>query len=109
MSLSGIVGNLKLLVVFSPTDDAGKIETKNILYRFLDEWKLRPAFDQNKIAFSCDGALYPFVHEMYTENALYPDVTICFPHNFNNIGKRTLFENLTRHWPNGPEKINVSI
>ena len=95
-------------VHFRPTDDAKKEYTKNILYRFLDEWNLKPAFMQNKISMSVDGALYPHVREMYTDNNLYPAVTICFPHNFGRVSKRTLDNNLKRHWPEGPEKINVS-
>ena len=55
-----------------------------------------------------DGALYGDVVEMFKENALYPAVTICLPHNFGNLSKRTLDNNLKRHWAEGPEKINVS-
>ena len=93
---------------FSPTNDGKRSTTKNFLYKFLDEYNLRASFDQNKISFSVDGALYGDIVEMFTENGLYPAVTICLPHNFGRISKRTLDERLHDHWPEGPQKINVS-
>ena len=92
---------------FSPTNDATKVITIEFLTNFLHEWGLFKAFEENKITFSVDGALYTTARDLYLKNNLIPRVNICVPHNFGNTSKRSLDENLKTYWPEGPSKIQV--
>ena len=97
-----------ILLGYLPTNDGSDNETKRLLYNFLDEWGLTDAFLQNKIAFAVDGALYSAVNKMFIEKNLQPLVSICQPHSFGNMAKRTLDQNLTAYWPEGKQEIEVN-
>ena len=96
-----------ILLQYLPTNDATDAETKKYLSNFLEDWGLQDAFKQNKIAFAVDGALYTATTKLFTDDNLEPLVSICQPHSFGNLAKRTLDENLTEYWPEGKAEIEV--
>ena len=92
---------------FSPTNDASKDINMKYLEKVLVDWKLLTAFEDNKITFSVDCALFTAARDLYLKRDLVPRVNICTPHNFGNTSKRSMDQNLTDYWPDGPSKIQV--
>ena len=90
-----------------PVDSSAYKDSKEQIRSVLDDYQLSEAFDKGKMYFTVDGGLYEAVVQMYVDQGLEPLVSICSPHNWGNASKRTLSDNLSKHWPAGPSTIEV--